>query len=123
MSTPPDKSTLKLIALDADDLKVMSAHLQDAVLKIADMAFVPRERRFAGQLRVSMIFAAIVAPIVALTLLDVPHVVLMAGAAWGVYSIRGKGAGDATRVTAGNFLRAVSFAAVLSLITRGGRRQ
>ncbi|OQY72170.1 MAG: EamA family transporter [Rhodocyclaceae bacterium UTPRO2] len=30
---------------------------------------------------------------------------LMAGAAWGVYSIRGKGAGDATRVTVGNFLR------------------
>ena len=41
---------------------------------------------------------------------------LMAGAAWGVYSIRGKGAGDATRVTAGNFLRAVPFAAVLSLL-------
>jgi len=38
---------------------------------------------------------------------------LMAGAAWGVYSIRGKGAGDAARVTAGNFLRAVPFAAVL----------
>lgn len=41
-------STLKLIALDADDLKVISAHLQDAVLKVADMAFVPRERRFAA---------------------------------------------------------------------------
>ena len=48
MSTPPDLSTLKLIALDADDLKVMSAHLQDAVLKVGDMAFVPRERRFAA---------------------------------------------------------------------------
>mgnify|MGYP001244569393 FL=1 len=41
---------------------------------------------------------------------------LMAGAAWGVYSIRGKGAGAATRVTAGNFLRAVPFAVVLSLL-------
>lgn len=41
---------------------------------------------------------------------------LMAGAAWGVYSIRGKGAGDATRVTVGNFLRAVPFAVVLSLL-------
>jgi drug/metabolite transporter (DMT)-like permease len=41
---------------------------------------------------------------------------LMAGAAWGVYSIRGKGAGDATRVTAGNFLRAVPFAIVLSAL-------
>lgn len=42
---------------------------------------------------------------------------LMAGAAWGVYSIRGKGAGDATRVTAGNFLRAVPFAVVLSALS------
>lgn len=42
---------------------------------------------------------------------------LMAGAAWGVYSIRGKGAGDATRVTAGNFLRAVPFAIVLSALS------
>ncbi len=41
---------------------------------------------------------------------------LTAGAAWGVYSIRGKGAGDATRVTAGNFLRGVPFAVVLSLL-------
>jgi hypothetical protein len=39
---------LKLIALDAEDLKVVSAHLQDAVLKVGDMAFVPRERRFAA---------------------------------------------------------------------------
>lgn len=41
---------LKLIALDEDDLKVVSAHLQDAVLKVEDMAFVPRERRFAALL-------------------------------------------------------------------------
>ncbi len=41
-------STLKLIALDDDDLKVISAHLQDAVLKISDMAYVPKERRFAA---------------------------------------------------------------------------
>ena len=40
--------TLKLIALDTEDLKVISAHLQDAVLKVADMAFVPHERRFAA---------------------------------------------------------------------------
>jgi drug/metabolite transporter (DMT)-like permease len=41
---------------------------------------------------------------------------LGAGAAWGIYSLRGKGAGDPTRVTAGNFLRAVPFASVLSLL-------
>jgi len=41
---------------------------------------------------------------------------LGAGVAWGIYSLRGKGAGDPTRVTAGNFLRAVPIAAALSLI-------
>ena len=39
-----------------------------------------------------------------------------AGVAWGVYSLRGKGAGDPTRVTAGNFLRAVPITVVLSLL-------
>lgn len=38
---------------------------------------------------------------------------LGAGVAWGVYSLRGKGAGDPTRVTAGNFLRAVPIALLL----------
>ncbi|HEX2530307.1 MAG TPA: DMT family transporter [Burkholderiaceae bacterium] len=38
---------------------------------------------------------------------------LGAGAAWGIYSLRAKGTGDPTRVTAGNFLRAVPIAAVL----------
>lgn len=41
---------------------------------------------------------------------------LGAGVAWGVYSIRGRGAGDATAVTAGNFLRAVPFALLLGLV-------
>lgn len=40
---------------------------------------------------------------------------LAAGVAWGVYSLRGRGAGDATRATAGNFLRAVPLAALLCL--------
>ena len=35
---------------------------------------------------------------------------LLAGIAWGVYSLRGRGAGDPTAVTAGNFLRAVPIA-------------
>ena len=38
---------------------------------------------------------------------------LLSGVAWGVYSVRGRGAGDATRVTAGNFMRALPFAALL----------
>lgn len=41
---------------------------------------------------------------------------LGAGVAWGIYSLRGKGAGDPTRVTAGNFLRAVPIAVVLSIL-------
>ncbi len=38
---------LKLIALDADDLAVISAHMQDAVLHVGDMAYLKREMRFA----------------------------------------------------------------------------
>ncbi len=45
---------------------------------------------------------------------------LGAGVAWGIYSLRGKGAGDPTRVTAGNFLRAVPIAAALSLLMLNG---
>jgi drug/metabolite transporter (DMT)-like permease len=42
---------------------------------------------------------------------------ISAGCAWGVYSLRGKGAGDATRVTAGNFLRTVPMALAMSLLS------
>jgi hypothetical protein len=38
---------LKLIALDEADLAVISAHVQDAVMHVGDMAFVRPERRFA----------------------------------------------------------------------------
>lgn len=39
---------IKLIALDADDLSVISAHLQDAVLQVGDIAYLPKEKRFAA---------------------------------------------------------------------------
>ena len=42
---------LKLIALDAEDLGVISAHLQDAILKVGDMTFQPSEKRFAAVVR------------------------------------------------------------------------
>lgn len=45
---------------------------------------------------------------------------LGAGVAWGVYSLRGKGAGDPTRVTGGNFLRAVLISAALSVVMLQG---
>lgn len=36
---------LKLVALDEQDLAVVSAHAQDAVLKVGDIAWLPKERR------------------------------------------------------------------------------
>ena len=39
-----------------------------------------------------------------------------AGIAWGIYSLRGRQTGDPTTVTAGNFLKSVPLAAALSLI-------
>jgi drug/metabolite transporter (DMT)-like permease len=45
---------------------------------------------------------------------------LGAGVAWGIYSLRGKSAVDPTAVTAGNFLRAVPFAVVLCLFKFNG---
>ena len=41
----PDDDRLRLIALDADDLAVVSAHVQDAVLKVQDIVWFPKERR------------------------------------------------------------------------------
>lgn len=40
---------------------------------------------------------------------------LAAGVAWGVYSLRGRGAGDPTAVTAGNFVRSAVLAVPLAL--------
>lgn len=44
---------------------------------------------------------------------------LAAGVAWGVYSLRGKGAGDPLQVTAGNFIRAAPMAVALSVALWG----
>jgi Protein of unknown function (DUF2948) len=41
---------LKLIALDEEDLSVVSSLLQDAVLRVADMTYVPAKKRFAAVL-------------------------------------------------------------------------
>lgn len=37
---------LKLVALDKDDIEVVSAHVQDALVKTADILWQPREHRF-----------------------------------------------------------------------------
>lgn len=47
---------------------------------------------------------------------------LGAGVAWGVYSLRGKRGGDPTAATAGNFLHAVPFATALSVILLNSMR-
>ena len=39
---------LRLMAEDAEDLAVISAHLQDAVMRIGDVVYLPKSRRFAA---------------------------------------------------------------------------
>jgi hypothetical protein len=50
MRGPPSPESLvellKLAALDAEDLAVISAHLQDAILRADDLAWLAGERRF-----------------------------------------------------------------------------
>ena len=46
---------------------------------------------------------------------------LAAGVAWGVYSLRAKGAGDPAAATAGNFLRSAPMAVLLVLLMGGQR--
>ncbi|MBB4064083.1 DUF2948 family protein [Gellertiella hungarica] len=41
-------SALKLLALDTDDLSILSAHLQDSVLKVGDLTYSPRTGVFAA---------------------------------------------------------------------------
>ena len=38
---------LRLIAFDAEDLGVISAHLQDALVRFGDMIYLPQAKRFA----------------------------------------------------------------------------
>lgn len=47
---------------------------------------------------------------------------ISAGIAWGVYSLRAKGAGEPTAVTTGNFVRAVPMALALSLVMTASAR-
>lgn len=38
---------LKLVALDSEDLAVISAHMQDSVFKVADIDWSPRDKQFS----------------------------------------------------------------------------
>lgn len=42
----PCTDELKLVALDKDDIEVISAHVQDALVKVGDILWRPRDRRF-----------------------------------------------------------------------------
>src|SRR5436309_9689459 len=59
---------------------------------------------------VALLFPGLSAPPIGGALL-----MLCAGIAWGIYSLRGKGAGDPASATAGNFLRAAFLATGLSM--------
>lgn len=60
---------------------------------------------------VTLVFPGLSAPP-----LSAAALMLGAGIAWGIYSLRGKGSGDPLRATAGNFLRAVPMAVLLSVV-------
>jgi drug/metabolite transporter (DMT)-like permease len=60
---------------------------------------------------VALVFPGLSAPP-----LEAATLMLGAGIAWGVYSLRGKNAGEPLRATAGNFLRAVPLAVFLSAL-------
>lgn len=79
-----------------------------------------RGERFAASQWLGLLLASgglvgLVLPGVSAPSLRGSLLMIAAGVAWGVYSLRGRGGGDATRTTAGNFARAVPFALVLSL--------
>lgn len=38
---------LRLVALDSEDLSIVSTHLQDAIVRVGDLAFLSHEHRFA----------------------------------------------------------------------------
>ncbi|MFT4097916.1 MAG: DUF2948 family protein [Rhodoblastus sp.] len=46
-TTCPDSDRpLRLIAFDSEDLEVVSAHLQDSLVRVGDMAWLPEQDRF-----------------------------------------------------------------------------
>ena len=47
-ATPIAMTEVKLIALDEEDLAVVSSLLQDAVVRAADMIYLPQQKRFAA---------------------------------------------------------------------------
>ncbi len=77
--------------------------------------------RLAGQQKFGLMLAlgglvAFTAPGISAPPLVATALMLLAGIAWGVYSVRGKGAAAPLHMTAGNFLRAVPLGLLLLLM-------
>jgi hypothetical protein len=45
--SPTNAQALKLLVLDGEDLAIVSANTQDAIVRVGDMAYLPRSKRFA----------------------------------------------------------------------------
>lgn len=75
-----------------------------------------RPVQLAGLLLACAGLAGLLLPGLAAPPLGSSLLMLGAGVAWGVYSVRGKGAGDPLKVTSGNFTRAAPIAVALSLL-------
>ena len=41
-----DSNTLKLLAIDGEDLRIISAHVQDAVMTVGELRYLKKEMRF-----------------------------------------------------------------------------
>lgn len=72
--------------------------------------------QFVGLLLAFAGLIALMLPGLSAPPLDSSLLMLGPGMAWGIYSLRGKEAGDPIKVTAGNFLRAIPITATLSLL-------
>jgi drug/metabolite transporter (DMT)-like permease len=77
-------------------------------------------RKLAGVLMAGAGLVALLLPGLAAPPLLAAAFMLLAGVSWGVYSLQAKTLGDPTIATAGNFVRAVPFAAVLALAGSAG---
>ena len=77
-----------------------------------------RSKQAAGLALAVIGLVALLLPGLSAPPLKASLLMICAGIAWAFYSLRGRGTGDPTKVTAGNFLRAVPMAIALSLLMR-----
>jgi len=78
-----------------------------------------RSLQLAGMALASAGLVGLLLPGISAPPLGAAALMLCAGAAWGIYSLRGRGKGDPVRVTTGNFVRAAPIALALSLLMAG----